>query len=304
MTSPTRPFPLTPTPPESARTVSWRSHRHAASRMAQAALFPLIALILSAVALPAHGQVAEPDLLVDDKAASAYGEGLRNAASVVLSANNFGFSLRGQYDRAITPMADLVLQAGVSGLRDVSEQTYTDYFFGQQVIPNKFQRGMSFPVLAGIRHRLFARNVQDSYRFYVSGSAGGVFAFTYPYFDDLNGNGYRERFFEYYENTFDMLTGWKDGTWHAGLAGEFTIGIDFGRDFEKVSRLQFGYLFYYFPDSVQMMMPNQPVPDPNAGPNDFPYLLNPDLTLKMQPFFDSQSFFGTPVLSFSFGGMW
>ena len=264
----------------------------------------ILAVSFTAAATTVRAQVAEPDLVIQNDPSSAVDEGLRNAASVVLSANNFGFSLRGQYDRAITPMADLVLQLGVSGLRDVSEQTYTDYFFGQQIIPNKYQRGMSFPVLAGIRHRLFARSVQDSYRFYLTGSAGGVFAFTYPYFDDFNGNGYRERFFEYYENTYDMLTGWKEGEWHTGIAGEFTIGIDFGRDFKKVSRVQFGYLFYYFPGSVQMMMPNQPVVNPEAGPADFPYLLNPDGTLVMQPFFDSQSFFGTPVLSFSFGGMW
>jgi hypothetical protein len=53
-----------------------------------------------------------------------------------------------------------------------------------------------------------------------------------------------------------------------------------------------------------MMQPFQPVANPDAGPDDYPYELNPDGTLRMEPFFDSQSVFGTPFISLSFGRMW
>ena len=258
-------------------------------------------------AFPLHyasAQVMEPDLIGFGQPKSPYGDGLRTGLMFQTSVNNFGFGVYGQLDRSVSPLVDGFIKVGFTGLRDVSEQTFTDYFFGQQVIPNKYQRGLAIPLMGGIRHRLFARQVQDNYRFYVSGAAGGVFAFTFPYFKDLNQNGYRERFIDYFENTNDVFSGWKNGSWHLGLSGEATIGIDFGSNFSKISRLQFGYMFYYFPEALQMMMPNQPIPVINPGPDQYPYELNPDGSLKMQPFFGTQSYFGTPTITLSFGRMW
>lgn len=252
----------------------------------------------------AVAQVVEPELMGYGEPKSPYSEGLRSGLMFQMSVNNFGFGVLGQAERSFSTYTDGFIKFGFTGLRDVSEQTFTDYFFGQQVIPNKYQRGMAIPVMGGLRHRLFARKVQDNYRFYVAGSAGSVFAFTFPYFKDMNENGYRERFIDYFENTNDVFTGWNNGSWHVGLTGEATIGIDFGNNFSKISRLQFGYMFYYFPQALQMMMPNQPIPVFNPEPNQYPYELNPDGSLKMQPFFGKQSYFGTPTITLSFGRMW
>ena len=264
----------------------------------------LFGLILLGSVHEVKAQVQEPELIGYGEPKSPFSENLRNGMMFQISVNNFGAGVFGQYDRSFSPQLDGFLKFGFTGLRDVSEQTFTDYFFGQQVIPNKYQRGLAIPVMGGVRHRLFARQVQDNYRFYVGGSAGTVFAFTFPYFKDFNENGYRERFIDYFENTNDVFSGWKNGSWHVGLSGEATIGIDFGTNFAKISRLQFGYLFFYFPEALQMMMPNQPILVTNPGPDQYPYELNPDGSLKMQPFFGKQSYFGSPTITLSFGRMW
>lgn len=245
--------------------------------------------------------IQEPAVLEVYKVGGPYTEGFRQSYSVSIIANNYGFGLRGRYDKLLNPQWSLFTHLTLTGLRDVSEQTYTDIFFGTQVVPNKYKRGLSIPLQAGARYRLFADRIDESYRFFVSGAAGPVFAFTYPYFNDADGSGYRERFIDYFEQTNDVLSGWDDGSWTVGAVSEFSIGLDFGEDLSRVGRVEFSVMMYYYPESIQMMMPNQPARNEFAGPGDFPYLVDEFGALVYEPFFDSQSFFVTPMLSFSFG---
>ena len=247
--------------------------------------------------------IQEPAVLEVYQVGGPYTEGFRRSYSVSIIANNYGFGLRGRYDKLLNPEWSLFTHLTLTGLRDVSEQTYTDIFFGTQVVPNKYKRGLSIPLQAGARYRLFADRIDESYRFFVSGAAGPVFAFTYPYFNDADGSGYRERFqlVGYFEQTNDALSGWGDGSWTLGAVSEFSIGLDFGEDLSRVGRVEFSVMMYYYPESIQMMMPNQPAINEFAGPGDFPYLVDEFGALVYEPFFDSQSFFVTPMLSFSFG---
>lgn len=218
--------------------------------------------------------------------------------------NNFGFGLGGEFRKVVGPSTELMASMRIGGLRDASEQTFTDYFFGQQVIPNKYQRGFSFPLLLGIRHRLFTDIIQEDYRFFLSASIGPVASFSYPYFDDANNNGYREQFSNYLEPINDIFTGWSDGDWHLGGTGEMKVGLDIGGNFARLNSIEFGYYFYYFPDGIQLMMPNQPIPVENPQQGQFPYELNDEGELVMQPFFDAQTFFGSPQITFTFGWLW
>jgi hypothetical protein len=245
--------------------------------------------------------IQEPAVLEVYEIGGPYTEGFRRSYSVGIIANNYGFGLRGRYDKLLNPRWSLFSHVTLTGLRDVSEQTYTDIFFGTQVVPNKYKRGLSIPLQAGARYRLFADRIDESYRFFVSGAAGPVFAFTYPYFNDADGSGYRERFIDYFEQTNDALSGWGDGSWSVGAVSEFSIGLDFGEDLSRVGRVEFSVMMYYYPEAIQMMMPNQPALNEFAGPGDFPYLVDDSGALVYEPFFDSQSFFVTPMLSFSFG---
>lgn len=219
--------------------------------------------------------------------------------------NNFGFGLGGEYRKVVAPSTELMATLRVGGLRDASEQTFTDYFFGQQIIPNKYQRAFAFPLLLGIRHRLFTNVIQENYRFFVSASLGPVMSFSFPYFEDNNNNGYREQFTNYFEPVNDVLTGWSDGDWHLGGTGEMKIGLDIGGNFAKLNSIEFGYYFYYFPDGIQIMMPNQPATAINPETGRQQFVVNPDTgELELEPFFDSQKFFGSPQITFTFGWLW
>lgn len=229
--------------------------------------------------------------------------------------NNFGFGLGGEYRKIVAPSTELTASLRIGGLRDASEQTFTDYFFGQQIIPNKYQRAFAFPLLLGLRHRLFSDVIQEDYRFFVSASIGPVMAFSFPYFDDTNDDGYRQtgneivqigdEFFRLQpEPINDILTGWKQGDWHLGGTGELKVALDIGGNFSRLNSIEFGYYFYYYPDGIQLMMPNQPrlERDPTTGQQR--YVLTDDGNLAVEPFLDDQTFFGTPQITFTFGWLW
>ncbi|MEX2573254.1 MAG: hypothetical protein WD317_03115 [Balneolaceae bacterium] len=257
-----------------------------------------------------YGQIEEPDLRGIDEPKTAFDDNVRNGISLNVIINNYGFGAGVEFKRVFAPNFEGTLTLRAAGLRDVSEQTFTDFFFGQQIIPNKYKRGFSFPMTVGVRQRLFARQVDDNYRFYISGDIGPVLAYTYPYFDDIYDYGYRLNFPNYnvMQPVNDIFTGLGDGTWHLGLAGELRLSMDIVENFARLSSIQFGYMFYYFDEGLQLMQPNQPIPLDNPEQGEFPYEhtneADPIGSLVMQPFFDDQRFFGTPQISFIFGRMW
>lgn len=243
-------------------------------------------------------QIQEPEPQRIAPNVSVLQDEYRTGLALNVIMNNFGFGVGGELRKVIAPQAEGFLTVRVTGLRDVSEQTFTDYFFGQQVIPNKYQRGFSFPAMIGLRQRLFASKIQEDYRFFISAAAGPVATFTFPYFDDANENGYREQFQSYFEPVNDIFTGWKEGDWQWGGTGELKLALDIGKNFSRLNSVEFGYYFYYFHEGIQMMMPNQPVFE------DGNFVVGPDGELVVEPFYDKQSFFGTPQITFSFGRLW
>ena len=249
-------------------------------------------------------QIVEPDVKPTPRNINTLEQAYDAGFGIGVNMNNFGFGLAGEYRNVIAPQSEFVAKLGVTGLRDASEQTFTDIFFGQQIVPNKYQRGFAFPLLLGMRQRIFSDIVQDNYRFFVTGLVGGTAAFTYPYFEDINNNGYREQFIDFFEPVNDIFSGWGDGQWHFGGAGELKLGVDIGRNASKLNSVEFGYYFYYFPDGIQIMMPNQPVFNPNAAPGQNPFLVDENGELILEPFFSPQKFFGTPQITFTFGWLW
>lgn len=262
-------------------------------------LLALFILLLAAGNL--KSQVVEPEIREVDRTITTLNENYSSGLGFGFIINNFGFGIGGEYRRVMATQTEGVAMLRISALRDVREQTFTDPFFGQQIVPNKYQRVISFPLMLGMRQRLFAGRVQEEYRFFLSATAGPVAAFSFPYFNDLNNNGYRETGFESQnvipEPVNDILTGWSDGEWHFGAAGEIKFGVDFGRNFARISSLEFGYYFNYFPDGIQVMMPNQP----KLRDNQFEFDGN---ELVVEPFFDPQTFFGSPQITLTFGRLW
>lgn len=272
----------------------------------------MMMVIAGALTSPVVAQITEPPVLAPPEPRTPQDEGVRTGIGLDIMFNNYGFGVGTEFRRVLSPMSEGYLSLGVTGLRDVSEQTFTDFFFGQQIVPNKYRRGFSMPLLVGVRQRLFATRVADNYRFYVSGGAGPVLAFTYPYFVDDNDNGYREDLREfgisYVEPINDIFSGLGEGSWHLGAAGELKINLDMGSRFGRLTSLQFGYLFYYFTEGLQMMEPNRPVRRQGARPGEFPYMTQPTDTggseLVMEPANDPIRFFGTPQIRLVFSRMW
>ncbi|WP_340104078.1 hypothetical protein [Rhodohalobacter sp. 8-1] len=254
----------------------------------------------------AQTQISEPDLIMEERVSTPLNRHYQSGLTFDFVVNNFGFGIGGQYRRVLAPQMEGVFNMRITGLRDASEQTFTDVFFGQQVVPNKYQRAFAFPAMIGLRKRLFADKVQDQYRFFVSASVGGVAAFSYPYFNDRNNNGYREQFNDNFEQVNDIFTGWSEGDWHFGGAGEFKIGVDVGRNFSKVTSIEFGYYMNYYPDGIQMMTPTQPDLREGVPPGESPFQEDPNNPgeILLEPYFDAQKFFGTPQITVTFGSLW
>jgi hypothetical protein len=269
----------------------------------------LLALVLSSILgsfqhITAQTQIDEPELTIEERVSNPLNRNYHSGLTFDFVVNNFGFGIGGQYRRVLAPQMEGIFNMRITGLRDASEQTFTDVFFGQQIVPNKFQRGFAFPAMIGLRKRLFADKVQDQYRFFVTASVGGVAAFAFPYFNDRNNNGFREQFNDNFEQVNDIFTGWSDGDWHFGGAGELKIGLDVGRNFSRVTSIEFGYYMNYFPDGIQMMTPTQPDLLENIGPSENPFQVDENGDLLLEPYFDAQKFFGSPQITITFGRLW
>src|SRR5690554_5599409 len=167
-----------------------------------ACVFTAVSFLLLSETVSA--QVTEPEIQRTTCTLSLLNEHYGTGFGFGFVMNNFGFGVGGEYRKVVARQTELTASLRITGLRDASEQTFTDFFWGQQVIPNKYQRAMAFPLMLGMRQRVFPGFIQENYRFFLSGSLGVAAAFSYPYFRDLNDNGYREQFQDYFEPVNDI----------------------------------------------------------------------------------------------------
>lgn len=235
----------------------------------------------------------EPEIRSPEEPRSPLDEDKRYGATVDLLLTNHGFSLGGQFLRVLDHNTELLLRARIGTLKDSREQTF--FFFGQEVIPNKFNRVLNFPVMAGARQRLLARYIDDNFRVYASGLAGVSFSFVYPYFEDRSFPTPDDPPAQVQlpnSRINDVFQGWGDGEWEMGYAAQIGLGVDFGTSFSRITSLEFGLMAQYYPDRIQIMEPNSLVFE-NSQPN-----------IERGGGFDSQDLFLTPTITVKFGGMW
>lgn len=259
-----------------------------------------------------HG--TEPELREIDSFQTPLDFGLRKGAGFNIVLNNFGFGIGGEYRRVLAPKSELVIEMQFTSLRDVTEQNYQ--FFGQQIIPNKRNRIMSFPLTVGFKQRLFAEPVSDNFRFFTSAKVGPTAVFVYPYYntreiyyimeEDLDFNnpiidpsiiqyGPIEAYTGQLIN--DVFQGWNDGEWKLGTAGQLAIGVDFGSDFRKVTSVLVGFTFQYFREGIQVMDPYSELFYFQGTETSPPV----SVIGKGSP---KQKFFGSPFITLTFGSMW
>lgn len=255
----------------------------------------------------------EPDLRGIEEYKTPLDFGLRNSIGFNIALNNFGFGVGTEYRRVVSPLSEVIVEFQITALRDIKEQNYQ--YFGQQIIPNKRNRILSFPLTAGFKHRLFATPVSDNFRFYVAGNAGPTLAFVYPYYktrdiyyimeEDIPPNNEIDpsdiKFGNIEANTGqlinDMFQGWGDGEWKFGAAGQLSMGVDFGNEFKNLTSVKIGYTFQYFNEGIQVMDPYHTlgiIPGNEEWPDIF----------VLEKGSSKQKFFGSPFITIVFGRMW
>jgi hypothetical protein len=267
----------------------------------------ILTLFLSVLADTAIAQIKEPEVIGKSDPKTPLSEGYHNALGFDLVLNNFGFGIGGTYGRAVAPYTEITFRTGITGIRDASEQNFQSFLTGQQIVPNKYKRAFGFPFLLGVKQRLFARQIEDNMRFFVSAAGGPALAFTYPYVSDTTvpqygePNGFRD--FQVGPNGFlypverinDFFSGWGEGETKWGYSGAIKVGVDLGSKFKSRTTIEFGYFFYYFSDGLQIMEPYKPTEYNADG--------EPIFESRVE-FFDAQKYFGSPQIKFTFGGMW
>jgi hypothetical protein len=204
----------------------------------------------------------EPELEGIDISRNLFDEGYRSGLGFRIGLNDFGLQLGTQYRRSLRPYTEALVSVSLSGVRDPSEQTYIDYYFGNRVVPSKYKRVLSTPFTLGLKKRFFPNQITDNFRVHSSVSVGGAMMFVLPYFEDYNENGFREanvNEFLVYEPVNDVFEGWSELETSLAMTGEFVLGIDFGDNFAQLQSFQFGYTFYYMPTGIQIMEPFEPL---------------------------------------------
>lgn len=266
----------------------------------------VLVMTLGAVCNAAYAQLEEPDVVKTSDPQTPLGEGYNTGIGFDVVLNNFGFGVGGYFSRMLGDYTEFTFQTGITGIRDVSEQTFQSFFTGNRIVPNKYKRGLGFPFLFGLEQRIFARQVEDNVRFFVGAAAGPSMAFVYPYVNDSDDNGFRTirvdpstGFIAGAERVNDFFSGWGDGETKWGYSGELKIGVDIGSSFDTRTTIEFGYFFYYFNEGLQIMEPYRPYGYDDEG---FPIEVNDQGERRTH--FDPQKYFGTPQIKFTFGGMW
>ena len=203
----------------------------------------------------------EPELVGTNISRNLFDEGYRSGLGFRIGLNDFGLQLGAQYRRSIRPYTEALISISMSGVRDPSEQTYIDYYFGNRVVPSKYKRILSTPLTIGLKKRFFPNQITDNFRVHSSVNLGGAMMFVLPYFRDYNYNGFREanlNEFAIYEPVNDIFEGWSELETSLAMMGEWVFGIDFGHNFAQLQSFQFGYTFYYLPTEIQIMEPFRP----------------------------------------------
>lgn len=267
--------------------------------------------VIMAGAIPnvVYAQLKEPEVVEAPKPRTPLSEGYHTGVGFNVVLNNFGFGVGGYFRKVLGDYTTFTFQTGITGIRDVSEQTYQSFFTGNRIVPNKYKRALGFPFLFGFEQRIFAQQISDNFRLFVGGAAGPAMAFVYPYVNDTDGNGFRtyiiqedqfgNEFLLPEERVNDFFSGWGDGETKWGYTGELKIGADIGSSFGTRTTIEFGFFFYYFKQGLQIMEPYRPYGYNDSG---FPIAVNEQG--ERREHYDAQKYFGTPQIKFTFGGMW
>lgn len=221
----------------------------------------LLLLSMPAFTPPAAAQADDEDT----PAPISYGSGM--GLEVVVT--NSGFGLGGYISRAIDDQNSFLAELNIG--TEKSEREVKFFGLGQSFIPDKANYFIRMPIQIGLQRRLWSDYIEDNFRPYFQVTAGPTLGWTYPYFDDENGNGSLDDG----ERRYDGFGSIFRGDFRMGMGGTFGIGANFGENRRISQGVRIAYSFNYFFDPIQLLEPDEQSPPTR--------------------------FFGTPAISITFG---
>jgi hypothetical protein len=166
---------------------------------------------------------------------------------LLMSNNGFGagFFLRHEYTDEIAGFLDFA----VSDVKDEGEVELFNYYTGQSYVPNKVNRLIYMPLVAGIQYRLFKDDIVDNFRPYLTAGVGPSLIFVAPYSslqtDPTTGQPYY--------GPIDFFSSLKYGQLRYTVGGYIGAGAYFGMDKGSLSGINLRYYFSPFPSGIQVM---------------------------------------------------
>ena len=159
---------------------------------------------------------------------------IRNAwgINILVSTNGFGLGsfFRHDYTDELSGFIDLA----ISEAKDDNEKDYVDYYTGQTYTPGEVNRFLVFPLFVGIEHRLFADEIVDNFRPYVTAAAGPSMIYVFPYNEEY----------------FSAL-GHGQAKYTAG--GYIGFGAYFGSERSTVLGLNMRYYYIPYPGGIESL---------------------------------------------------
>jgi len=170
---------------------------------------------------------------------------------LLMSNNGFGagFFLRHEYNDEIAGF----LSFAISDVKDEGEVEYYNYFTGQSYVPNKINRLIYLPLVAGIQYRLFKDDIVDNFRPYLTAGVGPSVIFVAPYsslqtvVDPLSGQASQQY------SPIDFFSSLKYGQFRYTVGGYVGAGAYFGLDKGSLSGVNVRYYFSPYPPGIQVM---------------------------------------------------
>lgn len=158
---------------------------------------------------------------------------LKNGWGGRLFINTFGFGIgvfyRYQFDEEWAYQAELEISSGKA------DQEFEKYTYFGTYTPNKLNSIILFPVNNAITYRLFKDDIVDNFRPFLTGSAGPLIAYEYPY------------------DAVDSFSGFGNGLWKLGFTGSIGFGADFGGNLTSIQGVSLKYILHYLPQGTPLM---------------------------------------------------
>ena len=157
-----------------------------------------------------------------------------NAWGVDLMFGDGGFGLGSFFHKSFSTNVTGFIDFAISESKDEREVEYIDYF-GNTFVLGKENRVFMVPITMGIQYRLFADDITDNLRPYISGGVGPSLIVTTPY---------KYEFFKSFSYAQSKV----------GLGGYLGFGANFGLSKSNLLGINFRYYYIHlFDEGVENM---------------------------------------------------